>query len=513
MAFRILLVYPSLFMQTGIPLSIATLAGAAREAGLEVRLFDPFLYRLMQDDIDESELRAGRHHSTLPVDYGAKGVAPLEGDPRDALTDVIHAYQPHLIGMSAVESTFERGCLLTRHLKTVTDVPVIGGGVFPTLAPEIAIQEPSLDMLCVGEGESTLVEVARRLIAGQPYDDVKGLWVKRPDGSVARNARRLECLDTLARPDFSVFPEATFLRPMRGNLFRTLPVEFSRGCPYQCAFCAEPALDKVFRAQGETFFRKKSMDRILEELHHNVAHYRPEFFYFGSETFLAMSRHEFDAFIEGYADIRLPFWIQTRPETITREAIERLREVGLFWMTIGVEHGNEAFRARVLRRRTRNQQILDVLAMLDAIDFGASVNLIMGYPHETRELVEDTVRFSHQMHAVNHRVRCSISIFSPFRGSELYDVAVAGGYWDPRIPYISGTNISTAGYLTNPDLPSDVLAGLYRAFPLYTYLPESEWPRVREAEALTPEGDALYEALNTQVARRLAEDQKPPVCV
>mgnify|MGYP000579528540 CR=1 FL=1 len=49
-----------------------------------------------------------------------------------------------------------------------------------------------------------------------------------------------------------------------------------------------------------------------------------------------------------YSDIRLPFWMQTRPETISHDNIRRLADVGLHRISFGIEHGNEGFRARLL---------------------------------------------------------------------------------------------------------------------------------------------------------------------
>ena len=66
-----------------------------------------------------------------------------------------------------------------------------------------------------------------------------------------------------------------------------------------------------------------------------------EYNYFWADTFLGMSRKEFEEFCEMYKDIKLPFWMQTRPETIDDYNIKKLSEVGLHRISFGIEHGNE----------------------------------------------------------------------------------------------------------------------------------------------------------------------------
>lgn len=506
--FKVLLLYPSLYMQTGIPLAIACLSGALKAHGVTVRVFDTHPYRF-GTEVAEHEFRSTVQHSTRAVNYGDKGIYASDEDPFDALTRLLDEFRPDLVGMSAAESVFERGCQLTRHVKAWNPkIPVIAGGVFPTLAPEIAFREASLDMICIGEGESALVEVCQRVASGQSHADVAGIWARDGD-AVVKNARRLEDLATLARPDFHIFDKGTFLRPMQGHLFRTIPMEFSRGCPYPCTFCAEPALEKAFADVGHKFFRKKEMSQIIDELRSYVDEYDPDFFYFSSETFLAISNREFDEFIESYADINLPFWIQTRPETLTADKIRRLKDVGLFWMSIGVEHGDEDFRTRVLKRTTPDDMLLNVARILREVDQGVSLNFIIGFPFETRELVHQTLRFSRELYKTNPLCRCNIFGFTPFRGSELYDAAVRNGFWDPSIPFVTETDVTASAMIDNPNMSPDVVKGLMRAYPLYVYLPEEHLHRVAAVETFSPPADAEYEALNAIVTKSLSSGALP----
>jgi anaerobic magnesium-protoporphyrin IX monomethyl ester cyclase len=494
---KVLLIYPTLFMQTGAPMAIACLSGALKAANIDVKAFSTYAYS-PPSGTDEGHLRSEVLFGTLPVDYASKGIVANSTNEFDDIKRLVLEYQPDLVGMTATESIFGRGVALLEAIKSVMDVPTIAGGYFPTLAPEVALAEQAVDMICVGEGESAIVELCNNLERDLPCTDIMGIWAKTDDGTFIPNGKRLEDLESLPVPDFDCFDYGMMLRPMRGNLLYSVPIEFARGCPYQCTFCAAPVMEKMFKGfleENKGHFRKKSIKSVIEEIERCVKKYNPEFIYFNSETFLVMSNREFDEFVEGYRKFSLPFWIQTRPETITRERIARLKEVGMLWLSIGIEHGDADFRSKILKRHTKTEELLRVIGDLVAGDQGASVNMIIGYPFETRELVYKTIGFAREVYQLNPRCAVTISTFTPYRGCELYDVCVENGFWDGSVPYISETEISVARHLDSDLLSEDDMTGLHRTFPLYVYLPDEYLDRIPLAEQQTAEGDSEYRNL------------------
>lgn len=494
--FKVLLVYPGLLMQTALPLSIACLAASLRKAGIEVRVFDTVLYQ-EPGEIDENEERAEHHHSTRRLDYAIVGLKKKTTDLLHDFEQVVADYQPDLIGISAVESTFGRGMRLAGRAKEVSATPIVVGGVFPTLAPEIAIGDPAVDMVCVGEGEDVLVELCTAFRDGHNHRAIKNLWIKQGSEIIKNSLRPLRSLDDLHEPDFSVFENHMFYKPMQGNLFKTIPVELSRGCPYQCSYCAEPSLKRLYRFHNQEYFRKKSIPRLFAEIEQVIALHSPEFFYFATETFLAMSEEEFDAFIEQYRKIKVPFWIQTRPETVTLKRVASLQDVGMFWITMGIECGNEEFRRAHLKRSMSNELIKKSVMVLDQCGQGASLNSIIGFPHENRELMFETIMLNRELFRINPRIRANISVFTPFRGCELYDESVKAGLFSP-VPYLDQTNISSSA-LRLDALTEEEFAGICRTVPFYVYLPDEDLASIGLAESFSEGGTKTYELLNNKL--------------
>ena len=149
---------------------------------------------------------------------------------------------------------------------------------------------------------------------------------------------------------------------------------------------------------------KGLMKLVFDELKHFKEKHKVEYNYFWADTFLGMSRKELDEFVEMYAEINLPFWMQTRPETIDDDNMKKLKNVGLHRISFGVEHGNEEFRKRILDRRWKNKDIIGKLKIPKKYGIQFSVNNITGFPTETKKLAFDTIELNRQIDADNHNI-------------------------------------------------------------------------------------------------------------
>jgi len=257
----------------------------------------------------------------------------------------------------------------------------------------------------------------------------------------------------------------------------------------------------VYVSTGKSsFLRKKSIEQIQDELRYLYNEFDVEYFYFCSDTFLVMSDKEFDDFAEVYREFNLPFWIQTRPETIKAKHIRLLKELNCHRISMGLEHGNEEFRAKLLKREYKNEAIVEVSKALSSAGIALSVNNILGFPGETRELVFDTINLNRQMEFDT----TSGYAFTPFHGTELRAKSVEMGY----IPndYLSRTHTLGLG-LDQPQLSREEVDGLRRTFALYARLPKSYWPRIEIAEQSDDRGRKEFSELGKIYRERFFENQ------
>lgn len=494
----VLLIYPSLYKITGLPIGISMLSAVLREKGYEVQIFDTALFDVLRRE-DGETLRAERLSSKKIPESDI--LEQTNEDVCKAMLDKLGRRKPLFVGVSSEESNFGIACKLAECLKAVMpDVLVIAGGVFPSLAPEVVLDAKCFDYVCIGEGETTVVEIAQRLSKGLRINDVCGLVWKRSDDTIVTNTpSKMHDISKLPFPDFSGFGEHLFFKPMQGQLYKMINITSSRGCPYACTYCAAPSMKK-FASDNKLgqYFRLMPMSRVVEQIHHQIKLYSPEFLYFSSETFLAICDEQFEIFVKEYSKIGLPFWFQTRIETINESRIKALKDVGLYWMTIGIEHGNESFRKKVLGRSYSNKSALQAAEVLAKLGVGASLNNMMGFPEETRELIFDTINLNRLMRNINPKFEFNVWMFTPFMGCELYRKCLERGIIRGVAP-LANTEFELQSVLDFPMEFKESLKGLMKTFNLYVRLPESRFAEIRDAELDNEKGLAAFMRLSELV--------------
>jgi len=476
--FKVLLIYANSSFVLLMPISVSSLAAKLKEAGFNVRLFDTTFYKT--DERKDNEYRENSFQ-VKKVDYDKREIKE-KGNYITDLHKVIDEYKPDIIGLSTVEVTHRLGIELLESIST-RNIKTIVGGVHTTFNPDEVLAEECVDMICVGEGETAMLELCKKMAVGDDYTGVPNLWVKL-DGKVIKNKSVfLEDISLLPVPDFNIFDPERIYRQMDGVFYRMVPVEISRGCIYDCTYCSAPSLAKLFGGVG-AWFRAKSIDQVFKEIDVAVEKYQAEYFYMVSETFLAMKKSFFGEFIKRYSKIKIPFWFNTRPETLNEEVVGMLEDVNCHRMSIGIESGNEDYRRVMLKRNISNEKILEKCKIVEKSKIQLSVNNIIGFPDETREMVFDTINLNRCFSADSH----SCTIFQPLGGTPLKQYCIEKGYVDADF---NVDNLYEPS-LEMSSLTKEEIKGLYKTFQIYLKCDESEFHDVQKAEKDTEQGNEIF---------------------
>jgi anaerobic magnesium-protoporphyrin IX monomethyl ester cyclase len=492
MGIKVLFVYPNTFGMNMVPSAISLFTAILKREGHVVGLFDLTSYKGDYEKVEGARVvRLG----VIPFKPNKHGIKVRTTDWRDDIKKKVDSFKPDLIALSCTEDMWQLGTEVLGEVEdyiTRNKTPVIAGGVFATFAPEIAIQQHLVNLVCVGEGENSLIDLCRQIEKGDSFDNITNLWVKKKDGSIIKN-QISNPYDINESPiiDVSLFEDNRLYRPMEGKWFKMMPVETIRGCPYKCAFCNSPDQMDLYRKEaGADFFRKKKIDLIYKELKHFKEELGVEYNYFWADTFLTWNSKEFDEFCDMYADIGLPFWMQTRPETVTDYNIGRLAKVGLHRITFGIEHGNEQFRAKYLDRRWKNKDIIEALKIPPRHGIAFSVNNITGFPTETRELAMDTVELNRHIDSSN----AELYPFVPFHGTPLRKTCEDLGLITPDV-VVAAMKGDSPTIMVMDQYSLKEIKGLLKCFSMYVKFPKSYWPDIRKAEEDTEEGERIYSEL------------------
>jgi radical SAM superfamily enzyme YgiQ (UPF0313 family) len=332
---------------TGLNLAVSQLSGELQRAGHEsvIIYFKDFLA------VPKEET-----HKYLVTDYaltlvGARAkeqvwncYRPFTEREYELLLDTLREFKPDLIGFSLTSLPMKAAVEVTAKLKQHFDVPIIWGGPGPTIEPEFAIQHT--DLVCVGEGEELIVELADRIDEDADYSTLGDLWCKKPNGEVVKNPTRpLLELNKLAIPDFERSRTIHINDDqIRHNVYplwigSQYPIMTQRGCPFSCSFCIESVYQDMFGKKNS--LRRRDVDVVIEEL---VAvkkslGIRQVMFY---DDVFTVNPRWLKEFAPKYKEhVGLPFWCYTYPTTTKKEEILLLKDAGMRSITMGIQSGSE----------------------------------------------------------------------------------------------------------------------------------------------------------------------------
>lgn len=477
---KVLMVYPNLPMMMSPSIAVGLFNAISKEEEVEYRLFETTQY----SDVYENR------HILLTKSGANRGNAGLENDEiftikptKDIIPDFIEMvdeYEPDLIILSIQEDVFH---IAEKLLDTIKErnIPNIAGGVFAMNAPEILLDSPYIERICAFEGEILYRKLLRALKAGEDLNKVDGVWYRDEKGNTKKNKPNPLCKIDQITPDYSCFESKRWQRPMGGrHFYRAVSMETYRGCPYKCTYCNSPQQRTTASALDlGNFMRRKRADIVERDLKIYIDEIGPDFIMFQDDSFLARPAKEIFEFCEMWSKYKIPFWFNTRIENCKPEYLQALKEVGAYRMTFGLESGNEEYRTKFLKRPVTNETYYKYFDIINESNLPYSLNVIIGMPYETREFVYDTARIIRRARGYDG---LTVSMFQPYHGTGLRDIAVEAGFVDPKLILSGGFLDDYFLKMPKPYLqPNDVFQ-LTKTFPLYAFYDDDMWNMVKQAE-------------------------------
>ncbi len=306
-------------------------------------------------------------------------------------------------------------------------VPIVVGGEHVTADPEAVLRScPAVTACALGEGEETIVALARAFRDRTPLAEVVGLVLRGPDGATVHTAprRRIRSIDDLPWPAWDGLPLEVYLDRgfgMDEYRVRAMPMLASRGCPYRCTFCSSP------RMWTTTWLARDPHD-VVREIAHYVARYRIEHVEFYDLTTI-VDRRWILRFTEALLAARLGVtWTMpsgTRSEALDAEVLAQLRRSGCRGVTYAPESGSPATLRRIKKKVDPGRMLASLRAAV-AAGLYVKVHLIVGLPGQTRGEVWESFRFLlRALWAGVHDVL--VYPFNPYPGSELHAQLVTSG--------------------------------------------------------------------------------------
>jgi radical SAM superfamily enzyme YgiQ (UPF0313 family) len=295
------------------------------------------------------------------------------------------------------------------------DTLLMAGGIHANLLPEQTLLDLKPDVVGIGEGEDTVVEILEHA-ADRNFAAVSGVCYLQ-DGAVVRTSPRTLSKDIgrFLLPARHLLPEDDFVMSdrMSNTSFRMTHIMPGRGCPFPCRYCAS----------AQTSVQYRSGANVRVELEHLVERYAIEGFAVVGNDFILNKRNVIDI-CESIEDLHLRWATLSRVDRVDTATLEIMRKGGCYEIEFGVESGSPRILQAMDKRVTVEQIEFAMRATYEA-DIKNKVFLVHGYPGEDATSTEETMRLLDRVGQWITRV--SLFRFVPLPGTYVYNNARALG--------------------------------------------------------------------------------------
>nr|MCR5040471.1 B12-binding domain-containing radical SAM protein [Clostridia bacterium] len=336
------------------------------------------------------------------------------------LKKLFDSFCPDAVGLSIMSSRGLRDAVRISAFAKKYGCPVVWGGQMPSMQPELALSCSSVDFVSYGEGEITWLEIAEALEKGSPLEEIAGLFYLDADGKrVFTGERPFEDLADIGVLDFSLVNIEKYTQRYLGCK-KMVYLYSAKGCPGNCAFCANTRFHK-------STLRKRPTEYVIREMKELSTKYGVDGVYFSDELF-CLRRNEIYEFCEGLKreSIHIQWGVQLRIGILGEEELRLMYDSGCRWIMFGIETGNRDMQKRI-HKHIDYGKVQETFEMTDRIGLTTVASVIIGYPGETVEQVRDTVALMTSVKAG----LITVYHFTPMPGTELYDEVVSSGAYKP----------------------------------------------------------------------------------
>ncbi|GFE56440.1 B12-binding domain-containing radical SAM protein [Geobacter sp. AOG1] len=296
----------------------------------------------------------------------------------------ITTFAPDLLGFTITTMSFHPVLKWIRRFKEGTGLPVLVGGEHVRLYPHETMSHPAIDFCIVGEAERPLPEFVRAFRDGSPFDGIRSLgFRKNGELYIDRTIQAVDDIDAIPFPARHLIRNELYENILTRKKNFTAMIS-SRGCPFKCAFCNA----------NHQKYRVRSAVNFVDEIELNFRQHGIRDFDIYDSTFTADRQRVMDICAEiGRRKLEVGFSVRSRVDVVTREMIDSLRGAGCHTIMYGIESSNPEILAR-MHKGISPGLVAETIRYTRQSGIKTLGFFLFGFPGETRETIEDTIRFS-----------------------------------------------------------------------------------------------------------------------
>lgn len=327
----------------------------------------------------------------------------------DQIIPLIEKHKPKTVGISATTTSFFQAKRIAETVrKYYPEITLIVGGIHASAMPEETMNMAPFDIVVRGEGEITMLELARiSSFNDKNLELVQGISYRTSSGAIRHNPNRpyIDNLDDLSAPDKRMIDLHRYYQ--KGAIMT------GRGCPNSCIFCSCGAFCGAK-------YRARSVSHIIDEIKESIKHFGISEFEIHDDTF-TISKSRVVSFCKEVLAERLDItWgCQSRVSTIDEELAKLMFGAGCRSIQFGVESGNQKILNSIKKGITLDQVELAVKSAHRAGIPNIICTFMIGHPDDTRDTIQDTVNFALHLHDIGGTIT-PFTVLTPLPGTDVY---------------------------------------------------------------------------------------------
>lgn len=401
------------FAIAGFPLGLMYIASVLDRAGYDVDILNAVL-------------------TDATVRIGGDGTKQY-GMPWSSIREELKKRKPAVVGITnPFTAQLDNAARVSNIVKEIDpDIPVIVGGPHASVMPKQLLQgNGSYDVVAVGEGEYTFLDLLRYFEGKKDIGEIDGIAYRR-NGNIILNPKRnfIMNLDELPFPAYHLVDMEKYLNLgkiwYRGSKAqrKELPMVTSRGCPFNCVFCA------IHLHMGKTW-RPHSKEYVVRHIDYVVNEYGVQHIHFEDDN-LTLSNSRFEGILDMIIKRGIKFTWDTpngvRADALTPTLIKKMKTAGCIGLTVSAESGDQSILDNIIDKHLRLDDVVKAAKMCKEMNLRLSSYYVIGLPGEKEENIKRTVDFALMLRK-KYDVNISIQYATPFYGTRLYNICVEKGY-------------------------------------------------------------------------------------
>lgn len=323
---------------------------------------------------------------------------------------------------------------LAKMVRKLTDgkIPIVWGGCHPSVVPEQTLENENVDVVAVGEGDLTLLDLVEAYQHRRPLVKVAGILYNDGPQVVKTLPRPLLNVEELLPVPWELVEVDRYIhRDMYlRDRFRVLDLgQTSRGCPFDCAFCSSASI-------RERKWRAMSVERTLDMMTEAVHRFKLDGFWLRDDEFY-INRKRGHKIFEGMirAELNVSFYTSgTRCDVFakaTEDEVATMKRAGAHTLKFGAESGSQRV-LDLMQKGITVQQTIDANLRCKRHGITPAFALMIGYPTETFEEMNQTIDLGYRLKRENPDAELeTMATYTALPGTPDWQLALKHGLRPP----------------------------------------------------------------------------------